>query len=501
MWTLIIRSPDDKPRVVNLTPGANFIGRRLDNDIVLKDLSVSRKHCEIYLDVEKDLLRVQDVGSSYGTFVNRQRLDKGKYYDIQAEDVVKVGTNEITVTYQDMKQVDMSLLKLGDSREITRQRLMESLDNHAVLMYEIIQKLNTIFELDNALEEISRLIQRFMGADRCVIIPVERLEDLNDLGFPETIARRALKKKEVITLPNLDVDSDSDPISESIINLNIKSILCAPAISNDEIRGLIYMYKNTLDAKPFSEQDIQLSVAIGHLAALTIERVDLINQFRKEQKVRQLLERFLAPSEAERVVHDFMQTGRLPGLQEQKATILFADIANSTALAEKLGAQSFSKVLNRYYQDMTDIVFQHGGLVDKYLGDGIMAVFGVSSGKQNHQESNAVRSALEMLESLEKNYRADGKITVGIGINTGPVMAGYVSTKERVELSVLGDTVNVASGLQDYARPNRIFIGPQTFAAINGNFKTRHIGAVDIKGRTEKVFVNEVLKNIGDVLF
>lgn len=159
-------------------------------------------------------------------------------------------------------------------------------------------------------------------------------------------------------------------------------------------------------------------------------------------------------------------------------------------MAERLGAKQFGRLLERYYQDVTDIMFQFGGLIDKYLGDGIMAVFGMT-GMHDNPEERAVSAGLEILRLLEARYRTEtAHIDVGIGINSGPVVAGYVSTKERVELTVLGDTVNVAAGLEQMARPNRLLVGAKTHRAVARIFKSKPLGEVTIKDRTQPVDVN-----------
>jgi adenylate cyclase len=185
----------------------------------------------------------------------------------------------------------------------------------------------------------------------------------------------------------------------------------------------------------------------------------------------------------------------LPGLAEQRVSVLFADIADSTGLAERLGPKRFGEILSRYYQDMSDIIFEHGGMVDKYLGDGIMAVFGMTGDKEAHEE-RAVRAGLQILEHIEQmNAEMSEELFIGVGVNTGPVVAGYVGTKQRVELTVLGDTVNVAAGLQHNARPNRLWIGPATMAGIVGLFETQRVGSIRVKGRTVTIQAHEVIRH------
>jgi adenylate cyclase len=125
-----------------------------------------------------------------------------------------------------------------------------------------------------------------------------------------------------------------------------------------------------------------------------------------------------------------------------------------------------------------------------------MAIFGMT-GEKGDPEGRAVTAGLKMLDTLDEiNHDIEEPIEVGIGVNTGLVVAGYVGTKQQVELTVVGDTVNVAAGLQNMARPNRLLIGPATVASVVGRFPTQRVGAVVVKGRTRKIQAHEVLRNI-----
>ena len=211
-------------------------------------------------------------------------------------------------------------------------------------------------------------------------------------------------------------------------------------------------------------------------------------------KLRGLLQSYLPPARVEDLLENYLRTGRLPGLAEDEATVLFADIADSTKMAERLGARLFGVRLQRYYEDMTQIVFDHHGFLEKYLGDGVMAVFGLADGNSDPEEC-AVRAGLAMLDFVEANYDLGGEgIRIGVGVNSGPVVAGYVRTRDRVDFTILGDTVNVAHGLQSLARPNRLFIGPGTRERVEGCFSIRALGTTLLKGREEPLDVHEVVR-------
>jgi adenylate cyclase len=488
MWTLTLRTPDGAPRVFTVKRGKTSIGRLDQNDIVLSDVSGSRRHAEIEYDPLGEILTIRDLGSTNGTYVNRERLTGTKR--LNHNDVIRIGEDVINVAYHDTAE-PIGLRNFG-TQPLTREVLLESIDQHAVLLYEVSRRLNTVLDIETALREVASGMQRAMGADKCELILKEDFNRLSDLGFPTSIAKMAIDQRSTIIIP--DLSAQGDMVGKSAYLLRIRSALCVPVITGDEILGLIYMYKTDPGARPFEQRDVQLAVAISHQAALTIQRMQLIQQVQEEQQVRQLLQRFVSPLEADFIMQEYIHTGQLPELAERTVTVLFADIADSTGLAERLGPKRFGEILRIYYEDMTNIVFENGGLVDKYLGDGLMAVFGMTE-KKPDPEGRAVVAGIRMLEQVEHlNKENQDKIVIGIGINTGPVVAGYVGTMQRVELTVLGDTVNVASGLQGNARPNRLLVGPATVAAIIGRFNMIRVGAITVKGRLRDIQAYEVIR-------
>jgi adenylate cyclase len=347
-------------------------------------------------------------------------------------------------------------------------------------------------DINVVLQEVADLLSVTLGADKCQVILAEEFDHVGDLGFPSTIAKFAIEKQSTVLLPSPEPEGKR-LISDSTKFLRVHTVICVPVIQEDEAIALVYLYKTDPQSRIFNQRDLQLVVAVGHLTALSIERVRLINRVQEEHRLRQFLQRFVAPTEAEFLLRNYLESGHLPELQEMQSTVLFADIAGSSQMAEKMGPRRFGELLNRYYQDVTNIIFEHGGLIDKYLGDGFMAVFGMNQ-LQEHPEENAVIAAIEILKMIEDRYRGNEyNINIGIGINSGSIVAGYVSTKERLEFSVLGDTVNVASRLESLARPNRILIGPETYKALNGKYVTASLGDQSLKGRTKPISVHEVI--------
>lgn len=488
MWSLTVRSPDSKPSEYLLKPGLNSIGRRQDNDILIADEAASRQHAEIQLNDESNTITIRDLGSRNGTYINRRRITENFDFKLNANDVVRIGLYEILVTQLASDPQEEPAAR--GVQPFSRELLLESFDNHAVLLYEVIQQLNNILDVEMALKEVSRLLQVTLGADQCQVVLAQDFERLEALGIPRRIADTVIQQRSALLLPSQEPQT-RNLLEEASRQLHLQTLLCVPVVSHEQTIALIYISKSRRGTRFFGQRDMQLAVAVGHLAALTIERVSLMERVREEQRIRQLLQRFVAPVEAEFLLHSYLRSGKLPTLAEQRLTILFVDIAGSIGLAERMGSQPFAQLLERYYQDVTDIIFQYSGLLDKYLGDGVMAVFGM--GAKGQPELQAVHAAQEILRQLEARYRTPERyIDVGIGINTGNAVAGYVSTKERVELTVLGDAVNIAAGLQNLARPNRILLGPETAAAVTGQVTLKPLGELPIKERSHPVDAFEV---------
>jgi adenylate cyclase len=459
---------------------------------VVNDVSASRRHAEFIYEPENNVVSLQDLRSTNGTYINRNRLMGS--IRVNANDIIRIGTVLLTLNYLGAGPEEVTSGSLG-TRPLTRELLVESFDQHAALMYEVASQLNTVLDVDMALSKLSQLVQQALGTSKCEIILANQFHKLQEFEFPISIAKAAIEQKTTIAIPNLQQYHDQR-IRESAMLRQIRSALCVPVMANDRIIALFYMYKTDPGTRPFEQQDIKLAVAISHLASLTIQRVMLLERVREEQKMRTLFQRFLSSSEVEYLLRDYLRTGLLPGLKLQKVTVLFTDIADSTRLAEESGVEKFGEILTDYYKVVTEIVFEHGGLINKYLGDGVMAIFGMTT-HERQPENHAVRAGLAIRKKIAARGQVGKAYNVGIGINTGMTMAGYIGTQEHVELTVIGDSVNIASRLEALARPDKLLIGPATRAGLSGEFETVRIGETSIRGRNEPIQVYQVLTETG----
>jgi len=485
MWLLTIRVPGKEPQKYTLKPGGNTIGRHPNNDIVIAEPSASRHHARIDYNRSTDTALLQDLSSTNGTYINRRRLSYT--YRLQHLDMIRIGSSTINVV---IRGTDEPLDTVKGPQKFTRERLLEALDHHTVLMYQISERLNTVMNLPECLEEVGNLMKQAMGADKCKVILKEQFDRMEEFGFPSTIAKSAIYEKSSVVIPDM-AQADVRAESESATLLRIRSALCVPIMAENEVIGLIYMYKSSPEARPFTHTDLQVAIAISHQASLTIQRVNLLNKVQQEQSLRQMFQRFVSPQEVDYVLRDFDLHGTLPGLKERQISVLFADITDSTALAEKMGAKGFGKLLNNYYLAITDIIFEHGGVV-RYLGDGVMSVFGMSDDGINHKIKSVESGAAILKQMRALSSQFEQPINLRLSIKAGRAVVGYVGTSQRVEFTVLGDLVNVANGMLPFARPNRLVVGEEIYQEASSLYPMTKLDSIIVKGRKRPVRIYEV---------
>ncbi len=218
-------------------------------------------------------------------------------------------------------------------------------------------------------------------------------------------------------------------------------------------------------------------------------------RLRDEAAIRHDLGRYLPGQLVERVVRR-EQSVHLGGLR-RPISVLFADVASFTALTEKHPPEVVVTILNQLFTILTEIVFRHGGTVDKFIGDCVMAFWNAPDDQPDHA-ARAVAAAIDMLRWLEVGndaWQAAHGVTIhlAIGVNTGPAVVGNFGSETRMEYTVIGDTVNVAARLEAIARPQQILIAQPVVDAIGDRFATAPLGPQRLPGRLEPVPLWEVI--------
>lgn len=225
----------------------------------------------------------------------------------------------------------------------------------------------------------------------------------------------------------------------------------------------------------------QLATAFNHMTAGLAER----------DRVRDLLGKVVSPEIATQLLHSDLKLGG----EEREVTILFSDLRDFTSLSEKLSPAEVLALLNRYLDRMSTIIEKHGGVIDKYIGDAIMALFGapVASPDAPERAIAAAREMAQALAELNRELAAEGKppLAFGVGINTARVVAGNMGSKTRLNYTVIGDGVNLASRLEgltkDPAYATPIIVSEATLLAMKTRPPARELGEVKVKGKAQAV--------------
>ncbi|MEW6670254.1 MAG: adenylate/guanylate cyclase domain-containing protein [Thermodesulfobacteriota bacterium] len=234
--------------------------------------------------------------------------------------------------------------------------------------------------------------------------------------------------------------------------------------------------------KSVKEQSMQLLVYAKELS-LSYENI------KREETIRSRLSRYIEKSLVEKLINS--ESSVLIDNQRKDVTVLFADIRSFTTLAEKLPAEDVVAILNQFFEIMVDIVFRNRGVLDKFIGDQLMAVFGLIGAERN-APADAVAAALEMqaaaMELMRQRSRQNLSVfEIGIGINTGSAIVGNVGSQNRLDYTVIGDCVNVAARLEEMAKGGEIITGEETYLRTRDRFAFDQKGEARLKNKSEPV--------------
>ena len=224
----------------------------------------------------------------------------------------------------------------------------------------------------------------------------------------------------------------------------------------------------------------------------------MIEDISNEKRMKSTMSRYMDPGIADQLMGDGSSEDFLGG-KSSEITVLFSDIRSFTAITEALGAQDTVQMLNEYFTIMVDCITREGGMLDKFIGDAIMAGFGIPV-SHDDDEDRAVRAAIAMITGLwewnvERVARGENPVDHGVGLNTGMVVSGNIGSPKRMDYTMIGDGVNLAARLESACKQYsaRILISEFTKAKLKGTYRMRDIDMVVVKGKTEPVGVYEVL--------
>ena len=527
-----------------------MIGRAPDNQIVLDDPRASRHHAHI---------KPNDDGSFQiidGVFVNGQIKRSANKVFINGEqkfeqllkdgDRVTIGAS--TIRFEQPKEERTADLSFDDKplghtqllmsakdvlTTVLRQsdpgtggpavprgdKVLETLQRKANILseiYEMSKALGAGFDLDRIFKMATDIIFRSTPADRVVallsdgivtdqnaddakLFPIatrardEKLEaHARKMTIGRTITRKVMKDRVALLSQDAAADEQFAGV-DSIVSQGVRSTICAPLFTESGVHGALYA--DRLDPfSAFKPDDLELISAVAAQTAIAVENVRAHERLAKEEVARANYSRFL-PEYVVKQMLENPNSFKLGGVT-QTVTVLFADIRGFTRISEHAQPEKIVQLLNRYFSAMTDIIFAHGGTLDKYLGDGMMALFGAPTVTPK-DAANAVSAAVAMqrrMLSINDELRAEGypEIGIGIGLHTGEAIVGYIGSERRSEYTAIGDTVNTASRLESNAKGGQIFLSESAANAAHTRYQLIPRDPISVKNREQPVPLFEV---------
>ena len=532
MTMLRIVSPEELRGEYGISREITTLGRSPENTIQIDRPDIAPVHATLLREGEGYVLI--DHATENGTHVDEVRIDRkrlvsgnrirlGSYAELLFEasplETVVQAAGGLTIEAEPEHgpisdiQKRITLEEAGFHYEISpasdfaKERMHEK---HLSTIYQVNQAITEIFSLEEIAQKVLDLIFQLFPADTSAVILYDdktqtpypfsvkiRKESAKseELAISQTIVRKAIFEKSAILAADTYFDERLRNVS-SIMRKHIRSVMCVPLHTRGKILGALYV-DSLKSPGVFSDNDLHLFFAIGGALANAIDNAWLIEQAKEDERKLTTLERYLPSAVVEHVIGkpDSLELGG----KQVPISVLFADIRNFTSFAEQTKPGAVVSLLNEYFSSMADVVFEYGGTLGEYIGDEIMAYFGAPIECDDHA-SRAVAVALKMKEEirlLRKQWQTEGSpvFSIGIGIATGPAIAGNIGSTKQMKYTVIGDTVNLACRLCSHADPGQILISHATHQAVGETSRAAPIGTANLKGISKPVELYEIVQH------
>ena len=373
--------------------------------------------------------------------------------------------------------------------------------------YELARSIGAELDVQKVLERILVGAFQTLSADRGVILLFDDNkvlqpravrnrqgnQDNENVLISQTIVDQVLRTREAVLSSDATVDSRFQG-AHSIIMQGIRSSMAVPLLHSGELFGLMLL-DSQIATNAFNEKDLQLFQNVANQAAISLQNSLFAKKLEQEAVTRDKFQRLLSPQIAQMVLDGKVAIAK--GGEARQTTVLFSDIRGFTSMSESESPQIIVDMLNEYFELMVDVVFKHEGTLDKFVGDEIMALFGSPVGHDD-DPIRAVRTAIEMMDVLdqlnhERRGRGEPEIKIGIGINSGEVVAGYLGSSKALEYTVIGDTVNTGARLCSVAKAGEVIISHNTFQHLNDTFECTELPPVNVKGKSQALRIYNVI--------
>ena len=525
---------------------------RPENSVEIPDRSVSKFHAQIQRQPDGTHL-VLDLGSRNGTYVAGQRIQRHllnegdelvlgtvrfRYHAEQqassvtsafrVADVLKAAGGGAGLTIlgpasgsatrvelhdgdsaiQHSNTFDMGQDRFPPAEEITDEEILRRDYEKLRIAHELSASLRLDAPLDDLLRSIATRLFDLIPADRCAIllmgedgtsleprIVMEKGggEPTEAMPLSQTVLSEVITNKKAVLATDAITDGRFQAAA-SIVALSMRSAMCVPLIYEEEIFGAMHV-DSLHRTHAFAPTDLQIFTSIANQASVALKNTNLLAQVEHEAETRARLGRLLSPNLVDEVVAGHIDLAQ--GGEQRDAAVMFTDIRGFTRMSESMDASEVTELLNEYFDVMVDVVFQMGGTLDKYMGDAIMALFGVPKATPRSVQ-DAVLCGLKMQAALRslnrvRGARGERPIEMGVGINAGEVIWGPLGSRKTMDYTVVGDVVNVASRLCSAAAAGEIIISGDVADVVRDEVVLMELPPAVLKGKSEPVPVWKVL--------
>ena len=511
-----------EPQEFELAP-RNTLGRHPDNSIQILDRIISKEHMEIVL-TEDGRFLLRDLGSLNGTFIGSKRITN---HVLRDGEEISLGSTRLLFQDQSLDGGALKRVTIGPGkmeshiqqriaaepdvgfrpeREMFDERILRRDYERLRIGHELARAVGNELDLDKLLQKILDKAFELLPADRGVILlmddagqPVPRVAKQrkgaadDEIVLSNSIINEVIREKQAVLSSDATIDSRFSG-AHSIIMQGIRSTMCVPLLHGDELLGIMNI-DSQIATNAFSDKDLRVFTGIGTSAAIAIQNARLARKIEHEARTRAQFQRFFSPSMVQQMVEGKL---KLEGVGETRdVTVLFADIRGFTAMTENADAHEIVELLNDYFEVMVEVLFKYEGTLDKYVGDEIMALFGVPVASDD-AAARGVECALEMQRALEEFNRTrasehQAPVHVGIGVNSGEVIYGAIGSSKTLQYTVIGDAVNTASRLCSVAKANEVIISENTFGKVRHHIRAVALPKVKVKGKLEELAIYRAL--------
>ncbi|MDD5556225.1 MAG: adenylate/guanylate cyclase domain-containing protein [bacterium] len=516
MPRLLVKDVTGEGSSHELREGTSTIGRGRDCTVGIAGLGISRRHASITVGPGGAAV-LEDLGSKNGTLLNGARIERAEVRDgdeigigarvlVYRDDRPEGDNRPAEPTVRSVLKVEEGMAPVGEEpADLGRLRKAH---RHLAVLYEVGRAVSNTLNLGDLLGALMATVFDVFHPDEAFImlrdeatgrlkLRLFRSKIQSDTDGTVAVSRTILDRALGEGVAILTADASSDErfmAARSVLRFRMMSAMCAPLMRKGRALGVLHV-SNRISSGEFSEDDLQLLSGIAGQAALAIENALLYANIQLEVRRRNNLQRYLPPGLVEQVI-DGRREINLGG-EIREVTVLFSDIRDFTRLSEELPPNEVVGTLNEYFSEMTRIAFRREGTIDKFIGDALVVVFGAAF-THGDDPSRAVETAIDMqraVEVLNERWRGEGRATlrIGIGINTGDALYGNVGSEQRMELTVIGDAVNLAARLAEIAPGGGILVSGATWRAVEGRVRGERMEPVRVKGKAEPVEVHRVL--------